>query len=326
MNQMELFRSSGHMRDLMLNKSDENETTPVFDTLRKETKELIQKKSVSIDLINQRGVRIKLSGSEWKMIDVLCELLHEQSINNNEPKENDFYTSRHGEETILYGGIKAPTERLIFTLYEITKKYKGEKERPSGKDIQIVEKILREWDSNLEKRVLIKYLRETIKPDKSKVIYKIETFQPLIQIAQENMTKYDPNGNEIESSNETVILLNPIFRDQIETKYINYPIGLNKRMIEAWGGHDIPEITFKLRDYLAREYSSKRFKCEIGLEKLYWQLSEKCVKQRNKKRIQTYLEKSVEAMKRLGLLNEYLLETNKKGEPKAVFILNENWI
>ncbi len=325
MSQIELFRSGGHMRDLMLNKVDEADSQPIFDLLHEETKSYIQKKSVSIDLINQRGAKIELNGTEWKLLDVLCELLHEQSINNNDPKEADYYTSRYGEFLTSYGSINAPSERLIFSLYEITKKYKGER-RVSGKDIQTVGNILKEWDSNIEKRVLIRYFRESIRPDKKRVVHKIETFQPLIMIGKEEITTYDKEGIEIEQIKDTIIYLNPIFRDQIETKYINYPIGITKRMIEAWGGHGIPEIVFKLRDYLAREHSSKRFKCEISLEKLYWQLSEKWMKEGRKKLTHSYMEKAIETIKKLGLLKEYNIENNKKGEPKIIFILNDKWI
>ena len=323
MNQTEMFRTSGHMRDLMLNKSDENQE-PVYNTLCPETRAMIERKSISVELINQRGAKIELNGSEWKLIDVLCELLHEQSINNNEPKEANFYVSRYGQHQTAYGSITAPTEQLVFGLYEITKKYKGE-ERVSGKDIETVGKILQEWDSNNEKRVLIRYKREILKTDKSKRVQLIEAFQPLIIIASEQFIDYTPDGKETKSSKDTIVYLNPIFRDQIETKYINYPIGLTKRMIEAWGGHDIPEMVFKLRDYLAREHSSKRFKCEISIEKLYWQLSEKWMKQGRRKRVHTYMEKSIQTIIKLGLIKEYSLEMNKKGEPKIIFLLNEKW-
>jgi hypothetical protein len=323
--QTEIFRSGGHMRDMMLAKSDEKQTEPIYNLLRQETKEQIQKKSVTMEFINQKGAKIELNGSEWKLVDVLCELLFEQSINNKDPKDVDFYCSRHGEYTIPYGSINAPSERLILSLYEVTKKYKGDV-RVSGKDIKTVEKILWEWENNIEKRVLIRYVREYTRPDKKKVVHRIETYQPLILIGKEDMTIYNEAGVPIEEQKDTIIFLNPIFRDQIETKYVNYPVGITKRMIEAYGKHDSPEIVFKLRDYLARELSSKRFRCEIGLEKLYWQLSEKWAQEGRKKLIHSYFERGVDTCQKIGLLKTYTIERNKNGEPKVVFFLNEQWL
>lgn len=319
----ELFRSAGHMRDLMLNKSNRSKKEDIFSSLKSETKEAIMKKSISVEMINRKGAKIELSGAEWKLIDTLSELLHERAINVSDPNNVDFYTSIDGEEMINFGNITAPSERLILTLYQITLKYKGGAS-VSGKDIETVKNILINWNENSEKRVLIRYTREFIR-DKKKYTHEIETFQPLVQLATEKLTSEDVLGERKEVE-EIIVYLNPIFRDQIETKYINYPTDLNKKMVEAWGGQNISEIMYKLRDYLAREYSAKRFRCEINLDNLYWQLSEKWVLQRNTTKIQEYLDRSIKALINLGLLKEFSLENNKTGGKKYVFTLNENWI
>ena len=65
----------------------------------------------------------------------------------------------------------------------------------------------------------------------------------------------------------------------MESKYLLIQADLLIRTIDAYGSHKIPEIVLRLRDYLIREFSYKHYKPEISIEKLYYILLEKLVKE-----------------------------------------------
>jgi hypothetical protein len=75
-----------------------------------------------------------------------------------------------------------------------------------------------------------------------------------------------------------------------------------------------------------RELSSKRYQPEIGLEKLYYQLAEKWMRESRKKKVKEYTDKALETVKAMGLLEKYEITKSKTtGEPKVVFTLNKDW-
>ncbi|HLB52485.1 MAG TPA: hypothetical protein VJK48_02105, partial [Chlamydiales bacterium] len=89
-----------------------------------------------------------------------------------------------------------------------------------------------------------------------------------------------------------IIALNPLLTDQINSKYVEYPSDINKRMVIAAGGHRlVTESMIALRDYLLRELSARRFQPEINEEKLFLILKlEKYLKSKRKKLIQQRTE------------------------------------
>ena len=84
-------------------------------------------------------------------------------------------------------------------------------------------------------------------------------------------------------------------------------------------------MALRLRDYLIRELSSKRYQPEINLEKLYYLLAEKWMRESRKKKVKEYTDKALETVKALGLLLSYEIKTGSTGDPKIVFKLNKNW-
>ncbi|MEG1542838.1 MAG: hypothetical protein RR302_04595 [Victivallaceae bacterium] len=97
-----------------------------------------------------------------------------------------------------------------------------------------------------QKKVLIKYDRiKKIKNGKD-LTDRIEDFQSLIKIilfmpdlTLEEKERLDKGDNSIrDAKGEIVIALNPIFTDQIDTKFIEFPIDTNRRLVIAAGGHN----------------------------------------------------------------------------------------
>jgi hypothetical protein len=312
------FKRSGHLTDQILKYNYPKDRQPsLFDILQSETLKDIEVAGVEVTQIVEG---IKLSPSETKVIDCLCKLLHENSQTSDAKKEG-YYTGNLSPELVEYGGDKnTPAPKLAFTLYELTKEYKGG-EYVAGKDIENVKQILTELNS---KQFLIRYTENT-KGKKGEWIKKeYEAFRRLIDVDRATLS-YGVGDIEQYKKTETVILLNPIFRRQIDSKFILYPNDINKRTIIAYGSHNVSDITLRLRDYLIRELSSRRYQPEINLDKLYYLLAEKWMRESRKKKVKEYTEKALETVKALGLLLSYEIKTASTGEPKIVFTLNKDW-
>jgi len=315
------FKRSGHLTDQILKYNypkDKNSQLSIWDSLGDNTKRDIETANVEVTEIVEG---IKLSPSETKVIDSLCKLLHERS-QTVEPKKEDYYAGNVGYELVEYGGDKnTPAPKLAFTLYELTKEYKGG-EAISGKDVENIKQILTELDN---RKFLLSYVETTVKRDGGRIERKIEDFRKLIHILKISETEYSKEDIELSKIEETIILLNPIFRRQIDSKFILYPNDIARRTIIAYGSHNLSEIALRLRDYLMRELSSKRYEPEINLDKLYYMLAEKWMRESRKKKVKEFTDKALETVKALGLLIAYKLKTGATGEPKIIFTLNKDW-
>ena len=316
------YRKSAHLTDQQLKyfyPKDRNKQLSIFDMLQDKTRGQIEVAGVEVTEIVEG---IKLSASETKIIDCLCKLLHENSQKAEKGNE-DYYTGNIGYDMVEYGDQKekTPAPKLAFTLYELTKEYKGG-EAVSGKDVENVKQILTELDN---KRFLLSYVETTKTKSGGRIERKIEDFKKLLTILQISQTEYNKEDIEINKKEETIILLNPIFRRQIDSKFILYPNDINRRTIIAYGSHNLSEIVLKLREYLMRELSSNHYTPEIYLERLYFMLSDKWMKESRKKKVKEYTDKALETVKAIGLLKEYKIETGKTGEAKMKFILNKDW-
>ena len=313
------FKRAGHLADQMLKYNYPKDNQPsIFDTLQDETKKDIETAGVEIKEIVEG---IKLSPAETKVIDCLCKLFHKKSQNIN-PDRQDYYLGNLGYELVKYGEDKnTPAPKLFFTLYELTKEYKGG-EHIGGKDLENVKQILTTLDN---KRFLLSYIETIKKNDGGRKERKIEEFGKIIHILKTSETDYTKDNIEISKKEETIILLNPIFRRQIDSKFILYPEDITKRTIIAYGSHNVSDVTYRLRDYLMRELSSKRHNPEMKLERFYYFLSEKWMKEGRKKKVKEYAEKALETMIKLNLLIKYEIVPSTTGEQKIIFELNHKW-
>jgi len=314
------FKRSGHLTDQILKYSypkDKSAQLSLWDALGDGTKTDIEVAGVEVTEVVEG---IKLTPSETKVIDSLCKLLHENS-QTLEPKKEGYYTGNLNPELVEYGGEKTPAPKLSFTLYELTREYKGG-DAISGKDVENVKQILTELNS---KQFLIRYT-ETTKGKKGEWIKKeYEAFRRLINVDKATLS-YGVGDIEHYKKTETIILLNPIFRRQIDSKFILYPNDINKRTIIAYGSHNVSDIVLRLRDYLLKELSLKHYEREIMLDRLYYFVAEKWMRESRKKKVKEYTEKALEVVTGLGILENYKIVTAKTtGEPKVVFTLNKDF-
>jgi len=175
------------------------------------------------------------------------------------------------------------------------------------------------------KNFLLSYIETIRKPDGGRIENKIEAFEKLIKILKLTKTEYTTEDIELSKQEDTVIALHPIFRRQIDSKFILYPSDINRRTFIAYGSHMLSDIALRLRDYLMRELSSKHYTPEIMLDRLYWLLAEKWMKESRKKKVKEFTNKAIETVLNLGLLKSYEIVTGATGELKVVFTLNKEW-
>jgi len=315
------YKKSLHLTEQSLKYNYKDIQPGLFDSLEIKTKD-------KIELIgeiekSQLVEGIKLSTSESKVIDSLCKILHENS-QNLDPKKPGYYLGNEGFEIVSYGGEDSKAPKLAFTLYEITKEYKGG-DAVGGKDVETVKQIINDLSN---KTFLLSYI-ETRKGKEAngreiKIENKIEEFSPLIKILKISQTK-SSGDIELSKVEDIVIMLNPIFNRHIDSRFITVPNDITKRTIVAYGSHKLSEITIKLRDLLLKEKSYKHNSYTIGLDKLYYLLAEKYMRESRKTKVKVDTEKALETVIAMGLLEKYEIVTGATGEPKIIFTLNKKW-
>lgn len=322
------IRHSGHFVDQKTKYEKPNKQRDLFDIISQETKEKIG--------IEIRIEGLKLSPSQDKLINALMKLLHEKSEHSDQSSEN-FYGGNTESLIVPYGGNGQKEKARVLRIFpsELYKAYL-DKDDYSGKEIKNIRTLLEEME--LQKFLIIYDRVYEITKEKNKKesrTDRIEDFQSLIKIIKfyEGLTddekqKLNEGNEEIrERRGELIIALNPLLTDQISSKYVEYPEDINRRTAIAAGGYrHVTESMICLRDYLMREISSKRKKCEINEEKIIMLLKlDKYKKQGRKKRIADYIESSIQFTKNLRLVTEHERMTGAEGQWKHLFCLNEDF-
>ena len=317
------YKRSGHLVDQRLEfnyPKDSSKQLSIFDSLTDITKDKIRTRGIWE--VSEVVIGIKLTGSESKIVDSLCKLFHKKSKSTFKPTEEGYYLGNVGEHDIFpYGGEDEIAPKLGFTLYELCKEYKGE-EKVGGKDIENVKKILYELD---KKEFLIRHEAQTKTKGGGKRVRTIEEVQKLIKILSYKDEEFNEHGEEISKKQDMIISLNSIFRYQIDTWFIPTPDDINERTILAYGSHNVSESAITLRDYLMREHTRNRFSPVIGLDKLYYLLSEKMMNESRKNLVKQKTQKAIETVTALGLLESYETKPGVTGEPIVHFKLNKEW-
>lgn len=309
------YHTAGLLIDQQTKYQRPDEKQLSFDSLQDNTKKAIEEGGPEI---TETIEGIKLSASEKKVVDCICKLFHEKS-QTYKPTEKDYYTGNAGFEVITYGGEQTIAPKIKLTLYELTNEYTGGY-KVAGKDIQNVNKVLKELS---KKQFLTRYTETTHTKDGIDIERGIEEYLPLIRIPK-YFERTSKNNIELSKKEETLIVLNPIFRRQIADKYISYPSDILKRTIEAYGSSKVSMATFNLRDYLKRGITCKHTVEEIYEKNLHAQLAPDLVRQGRRKQLLEATNKAIDVSMKLGLVTDYKIVTSYKGR-KYVFFLNQDW-
>lgn len=325
------YRQSGHLIDQKLKCNLQDQQMSLFDILSPETKQKIEESKIEV-----KAEGIKLTYAENKLVHALNLLLHDKS-QNIDPKRENYYTGNAPFEIVPYGipdhTAKAPV--IKFKPAELYKAFTGTT-KYSGSDIKFIISTLYQLES---KKMLIKYdrVKKIREGNKVKTLTdRIEDFQSLIKIIsimadlteseKANLEKGDTSIRE--AKGEIIIALNPIFTDQIDTKFIEFPEDTNRRLVIAAGGHRKVTASMQtLMEYVLREISAKRYKLEINAENLPKILGlENEVKNQRGKRLKERVDRDIQAIVNMGIILSSELVPNSTGGMKWIFLLNKDYV
>jgi hypothetical protein len=314
------FKRSGHLTDQILSYNYPPDKTPdLFSILRPET---IAKIEITKTERSEVVEGIRLTPAEHKIIDCLSKLLHEKS-QVYEPNESNYYTGNQEPDLATYGGGATPAPKIAVTLYDLTKEYIEDDKKVSGKHIENVATILYNLS---QKDFLLRYKEESYKKGGGKTVKELEVFEKIINLPTFRVSDYNKEGIELSKTEETLIILHPIFRRQIDTNFILYPNDITQRIAIAYGSNKVSQATLKLRDYLMSSKKNKTYKPQINLDRLYYKLAEKYMKESRKKKVKGDVDKAIETMIKLGLLESYeIVAAKTTGEPKVIFTINNQF-
>lgn len=312
------FKTSGHFIDQKLQNNYE------LDKRNLSLFEFVESQNVRDKIENITGgiinhttaiKGIHLTVVEDKLLNCILKLLHQKSDNTmlgNMPPE--FFR---------YGNTDTPHPKLSFSAAELFNEYRDHKSSSgiSHNEIDFIKNTL----FNLEQRkFLITYKRkrwEKRGKEKIELIDKIEEYQSLVKIIYYHeglLSNEEESGFNNPNKGKIIVLLNPIFIDQIDTKFIEYPEDINKRTEMAVGGvRKMTVSVLKLRDYLIRAIAyaksgERKFtKVIIDFDRLAYTLNlQKYIKEGRKGRLGTRMLSDCKSMFKLGLITSHKLIKN----------------
>jgi hypothetical protein len=327
------YLQSGHFIDQkLISRYGRGKKMDVKDIVTQTTKEAIKNEEVKVE-----GVR--LSEKEEQTLNGILMLLHEKSDtrknSKNKPIDNrTYYKGNLPAPMVPYGDYYTEAPTIRFKAPELYEAVTGSNS-PSLREINYIKGAI--WNL-ADKKFLLIYNR-SYKQGRATKTDRVEAYQPLIMniltsykaLTNKELEAVDAGNEDIKTQKGEVILtLNPLFIDQIDTKFIEVPTEINSLTREARGGGRVHSGITKLRDHLLRAISYQKNKgadkTYVNKEKLPSLLGlDKYVKEGRKKLINTRIEESIEACKELNLITEVKVIKGAKGQEKYEFTLNRDY-
>jgi hypothetical protein len=134
------------------------------------------------------------------------------------------------------------------------------------------------------------------------------------------------NGKQTNKAETMVVVLSPLYRQQIESKFILQPLDIIQQLTQANGSPNIPLATYKLKEYLFRELSSKHYECKITARKLYETLEPKLMQVPRLAKVKENTTRAIETLLKMEVLDRYELGKSQIGEDMYIFYLNKNYL
>lgn len=284
------------------------------DILEREGGKLLSE-SISIEDI---GVRLEPSGH--RLLNAFTCLLHDKSENENVDSES-FYMGNDKTEVVSFGGYERKAPRIRISENELIKEYLG-RDKYSGKDQINLKKVIK---SVAEKLFTITIEQKvTDKKGKETTISIIDNL-PLFRVQE---------INEYDGRREYLISLNPIYVEQIQSKYVLLPRDLNRRISTVIPhGNAGTEAVYILLNYLLHQClqgswskDDNAYITEINEETLLSKLKlDKHIKKRQPKRAKEGLNGAIQATIAMGICRGCEELEGAKGQKKYRFIINKNY-
>lgn len=283
--------------------------------------------------ITERG--INLTPGEDRLMNSLLVLLKDNSENKNADVP-EFYTG-NGIDVKMVAWAK--DDKIAVPTIEITrgdlyKAYVGDSNY-SGKDIKNINKALEALCVN---RHYIRYDRARVHgtgKNKKKLTTVVEMFDPLIELenvtkdlTDEELIKFNDGDKGVrENKSKLAIRLHPVVIDQIANKYVYFPQDISQRTAIAAGHpNSVTTALIKLRDYLLRELSNKRWKCQINKETLIYQLHLTKYKEEGRRApLEKRINQAIDVCTEMEIIVSHELKKGADGQDKYVFTLNKDF-
>lgn len=283
-------------------------------------------------------VHLNLSATESLLVLSLGKILHLISQTDN-PEAQDYYLGnrqdipeelRNSERTtkpVLKEdpGEKLPVPQMIVPTQQIAWEYMGKK--PSGPDLETVENMLK---SLADRKFKVTYVKKTVgKGARGKTVYDEKTIEieaPLISLGTVTQRRSEEGGLTQERSTK-IITFNPIFIDQIRSKYQEFPEDYIKRLRDAWPGRAIPKTLTQLGLYLNQIRSKKGNQLEphtIYTTTLMEKLDPATYK-KSKKRAIEQAERSLDCCRECGFIASWDKQPGQTGELLYQIHINKKW-
>lgn len=319
------YRQSAHYVEQTLKYDKPNtKQMSIFDILSPETKEKVKDETIHY-------IGIRLSPEETKLVSAISRLLAQKS-QTSDYKADDYYMGNQETRMVPYGtsGQKEKSAVLRYKKHELLSEFYSSK-KISGDEIKYFD---RTFNSLIDKKWLIRYKR-TVQEGKEEKYHIIEDYLPLVRVLRyfpnlsvEQSQRIEGNDQEYKTTaGEYIISLHPIITDQIDQKYVEFPVDIDYRTKIAAGSHlSVSEAIVLLRDYLISEMSAGRFECEINEENLLYKLRlDKHLRARKKDRLQQQLSKAIQVSRHLGIILDVEEATGAAAQKKYIFRLNKDF-
>ncbi|MBS1988851.1 hypothetical protein JST56_07760 [Candidatus Dependentiae bacterium] len=276
---------------------------------------------------------IRLTEPLSKMDHALTKLLRDNS-QNHDPYAKDYYQGNKDSLVTDYGGEKRRVPVVKFKRPDLYRAYLC-RDDYSGADAKYIDGIFMQYAS---KKFLIKYdrVKQVNNGSKTQTLTdRIEEFQSLIKVlyffpnlTDDEKAKLDNGCPELrEKREEVIVAYSPIFIDQINTKFVEFPDDTNRRFVIAAGGHkQVTPAMRRLMEWCLREISAGRQKQEINEENLALTLAlEKYIQEKRNKIVGESIKKAIDAVKNMGIILEAEKAKNSKGRIKWLLTFNAKY-
>lgn len=313
----EIMSVPGHLSDMMLPQKKKR-------SIASQAK-IVELGSWELANIGLTGLSLK----QHKAFIAISTLLHKKS-QHTDPKLDTYYAGNSKPRIVECGGVELVAPVISWADNEYHRVFTGN-EMLGGTDIKTANEALIEL---INFRPSIYYQRKQV-DEHGKVTYQVVEYQkPII----EKITVYNfltlkekasiTNGDEKikKKKGESFYILNPIFRDQITSKFTKLPEDIIKRIKQAANELKISEnsSTYLLLSYLNRAHSAGDYHQELNEETLT-----KCLELINLRqdRRQDRINKDIKILKAIGLIRNYekmKSKTSAVGQ-KHIFHLNQEW-
>lgn len=298
-----VIRMGKGLNDNIIKRQGDRKPT-LFDHLDNEWQAAISKANGGDEITTGSFLEgIELEPEENAFMDSLFVILHRESVNTVERKEDSYYKGSQ---------IKTNSGRTFFrvSFTELAKIYNGGV-KPSQDELNRLKEVTERLAA---KRYKVTYVVEA-SPHGKKTTKRIEkAYAPLFEIREVTIEVGNKRATKYE------IVLHELLRADIASRYIELPEDIRTRTRQAFG--KASHTDYALRAYLLNEVSSKRKESIINRETAYERFT---IKGTRPARQRELLDKALEKCKRLGLLESYEETTGQGGQLKLILNSDLDW-